>query len=64
MNPRLTPAAIRKIEDRMTNDLEAHDLLELINAEFSSDPTSTQCFDRRIVERVAFCVARNKNFRL
>jgi len=44
------------------NDDEAHALLDLINAEFKSDPTSTQCFDRRIVERVALCVQRRKEY--
>ncbi len=32
--------------------LEAVRLLDLIAAEFASDPMSVQCFDRRIVESV------------
>jgi len=32
--------------------LEAFALLDLVSAEFRSDPTSVQCFDLRIVERV------------
>ncbi len=42
------------------NDAEAHVLLNLINAEFQSDPTSVRCFDLRIVERVKQCVAKRK----
>lgn len=38
------------------NIREAFTLLDLINAEFQSDPLSTQCFDRRIVERVKKCM--------
>lgn len=61
---RLTPRALREIEDKMRNDMEAHDLLDLIDAEFRTDPTSTQCFDARIVERVRYCVAKNKKLRI
>jgi hypothetical protein len=60
--PKLTREAEREIEDSFNNDEEAHTLLDLINAEFQSDPTSVQCFDLRIVERVKFCVARRKLF--
>ena len=56
----LTRKAIREIEEGFSNDDEAHTLLDLINAEFQSDPTSVQCFDLRIVERVKICVARRK----
>lgn len=52
----------RLIEDNFTNTEEAFALLDLINAEFQSDPTSTQCFDQRIVERVKWCVARRADF--
>jgi hypothetical protein len=57
-SPRLSDKATRQIEDGFRNDEEAHALLDLINAEFQSDPTSTQCFDLRLVERVKWCVAR------
>lgn len=33
------------------NDLEAFRLLDLIDAEFRTDPQSTACFDLRIVAR-------------
>ena len=42
------------------NDHEAFRLLDLINAEFQSDPTSVQCFDLRIVQRVKECIERRK----
>lgn len=58
---RMTPKRERQIEDRFRNDHEAHALLDIINAEFQSDPTSTQCFDKSIVERVAYCVALRKH---
>lgn len=48
------------IEAGFGNDKEAHALLDLINAEFQSDPTSQQCFDSRIVERVKACVKKRK----
>jgi hypothetical protein len=42
------------------NDHEAFRLLDLINAEFQSDPQSVQCFDLRIVQRVKECVEKRK----
>lgn len=39
---------------------EAIRLLDLINAEFQSDPQSVQCFDVRIVARVKACVDARK----
>ena len=36
---------------------EAYRLLDLVAAEFKSDPVSTQCFDSRIVERVKYIAA-------
>lgn len=58
--PRLT----RKAEEQMTKRFdalrEAEALLDLIDAEFRSDPMSTQCFDLRIVERVKVCAATLK----
>lgn len=54
----LTPRAQRELSDEVDNWTEAFELLGLIDAEFRSDPTSTQCFDARIVERVRKCVER------
>ncbi len=42
------------------NYLEALRLLDLIDAEFRSDPMSVQCFDLRIVEQVKQCVQLRK----
>lgn len=42
------------------NDHEALRLLDLIDAEFRSDPTSVQCFDLRVVQRVKDCVEKRK----
>lgn len=58
--PRLSDKAVREIEQSFDNDREAHVLLDLIVAEFNSDPTSVQCFDLRIVERAKACVAMRK----
>jgi hypothetical protein len=44
----------------LQNDDEAWRLLDLIDAEFQSDPMSVQCFDLGIVRRVKECVARRK----
>lgn len=57
---RLSDKTEREMEEKFENDDEAHTLLDLINAEFQSDPTSVQCFDLRIVERVKACVATRK----
>lgn len=59
-SPRLTPRAERELEDSFSNDAEAHTLLDLINAEFMSDPDSVQCFDLRVVERVRVCVEKRR----
>lgn len=62
INPdmKLTKATERAVEDGWRNDDEAHALLDLIDAEFRTDPMSQQCFDRSIVQRVAYCVALRK----
>lgn len=58
----LTPKAQRDIEDEFNNRHEAFVLLDLIDSEFRSDPTSVQCFDSRIVQRVRECVEKHKEF--
>ena len=58
----LTDKAVRAIEANFENQREAFALLDLIDAEFRSDPMSTQCFDARIVQRVRACVAARKTF--
>ena len=62
MQPRLTDKAMKEVEEGFQNDQEAHLLLDLINAEFQSDPLSVQCFDLRVVERVKECVAKRKRY--
>lgn len=46
----LTPKAEREMEERFKLEARALQLLDIIVAEFESDPTSVQCFDLRIVE--------------
>ena len=62
MPPRLTPKAEREIETSFENTREAFRLLDLIDAEFRTDPMSVQCFDLGVVERVRACVASRKEF--
>lgn len=52
--------SLKDIEARMRNDEEAHTLLDLVNAEFTTDPASVACFDARTVDRVRICVAKRK----
>lgn len=58
----LSPKARREIEEEFDNTVEAFKLLDLIDAEFRTDPTSVQCFDLRIVQRVRECVAKHTTF--
>jgi hypothetical protein len=58
----ITPKAEQDMENNFDNQREAFVLLDLINAEFQSDPMSTQCFDLRIVQRVRECVAKRAEF--
>ena len=60
MNTRKEMDAGWDMEERLESDSEAFRLLDLINAEFQSDPMSTQCFDLRIVERVRDWVAKHE----
>jgi len=62
MRPTLREKDYRQIEDNLLNTDEAFELLRLINAEFSSDPTSVQCFDFGIVTRVKACVEKRALF--
>ena len=50
MNVTLSKAGLKELEKRIQLDIDAHKTLALIVAEFKSDPLSTQCFDKRIVE--------------
>lgn len=59
----MSDRAMREMDAMFRNDIEARDLLNLVAAEFASDPMSVQCFDLRLVERVKLWAAREKNFR-
>ena len=56
----LTPAAVARIEEGFALRRRAVELLDLVVAEWRSDPMSVQCFDLRIVEEAATTVARLK----
>ena len=59
-HPYLTDIAAREIEEGFALNKEAWKLLDLIVAEWNSDPQSVQCFDLRIVERAKTAVKRRK----
>jgi hypothetical protein len=59
-DPRLTPKAEREMEERFKLEKEALQILDVVVAEWASDPLSVQCFDLRIVERAKFIVKRLK----
>ena len=44
------------------NDREAMRVLNLIVAEFTSDPMSVQCFDLRVVARAKEVIAKQKEW--
>lgn len=52
---RLSDKTEKQQERRFDALREAEILLDLVAAEFKSDPMSVQCFDLRIVERVIKC---------
>lgn len=58
--PILNDVGRKAIAEGIDLDIEAWKLLDLINAEFQSDPMSVQCFDLRIVQRVKQAVEKNK----
>ena len=62
-HPYMTDKAVRETEERMKVELEAFELLDLIVAEFNSDPMSVQCFDLRTVELAKYVVARLKELK-
>ena len=57
-DPRLSEVGLRRIEEQVNLNMEAWALLDLINAEFQTDPMSVQCFDLRIVKRVKEAVEK------
>jgi len=62
MNNYLTKREAAAIEANFDNTREAWRWRALIDAEFRTDPMSTQCFDLRVVQRVRECMARREAF--
>lgn len=56
--PRLTEKSKREMEEALALKREAVHILNLVVAEWNSDPMSVQCFDLRIVERAKHVVLR------
>lgn len=50
MHPQLRDTAVEKMNRKFELKNRAVDLLELVVAEWNSDPMSAQCFDSRIVK--------------
>lgn len=61
--PRLTDAAYREMESCHQMDDRVWQLLDLICAEWQSDPTSVQCFDERLVREAIELVKKRKAMR-
>lgn len=57
MRAYLTEKVQKEMEFRWKLEKEACELLDVIVAEFKSDPKSVACFDLRIVERSKYVVA-------
>lgn len=55
---KLTHKAEKEMEQLFALRREAIKLLDLVVAEWNSDPQSTQCFDLRIVQRSKEVIAR------
>jgi uncharacterized coiled-coil protein SlyX len=56
----LTTEAINAIEKRFAMQDKAFELLDLIVAEWESDPMSVQCFDLRVVEQAKELMQEHK----
>lgn len=59
-HPYLTDKAAKAIEESFGLTREAWRILDLVVTEWSSDPTSVQCFDLRIVNRAKEIIARRR----
>jgi len=59
----LTPKAEHEMEERFKLERRAVQLLDIISAEFESDPMSVQSFDLRIVEEALSVLKRLKRLR-
>ena len=56
----LTEKAQKDIEEGFKLKREALEILDTINAEWKSDPTSVRCFDLRMVKRTGEILKRLK----
>lgn len=64
MNQMFTEKAEKEMEESWRLQHEAVRLLDLVVAEWNSDPMSVQCFDSRIVKRSKEVVERLKKLTL
>ena len=60
MRGHLTEKAVKDIEAGFERTKRAWQILDLVVAEWESDPTSVQCFDLRIVEEAKTIVREQK----
>lgn len=60
MHNRLSDKEVVRIERGFDRTRRAWELLDIIAAEFESDPLSVQCFDLRIVEEVKKIIRTQK----
>lgn len=58
--PYLNPKAEKELFEQMDADKRVWQLMDVICAEFQSDPESVKCFDLRIVQEAVDLVKRRK----
>lgn len=63
MKPFLTDLAMKEMQEQQQADDRVWHLMDLICAEFASDPLSRACFDERIVEEAIELVKRRRKMR-
>lgn len=59
----LTPQAAKELEESFELTSRAWELLDLIVAEWKSDPVSVACFDKRLVDLAIKTVARRNELK-
>lgn len=60
LRPHLTDEAFKDLCKQQDADKRVWEILDIIVAEFETDPTSVQCFDLRIVEEAKKLVRDRK----
>lgn len=60
MSERLTAKAVREMDQIFQLRGDAVRLLDLVVAEWNSDPTSVQCFDKRLIDEARYVIAMLK----